>query len=398
MLPRVKIIFGNGALGSVADSADGLLGLLVQGVAIPEKFELGKAYVLSSLESLTELGITAESNPGIAKAVREFYAEAGEGTQVWLMAFPETMNMATMLDVANDHAKALVVAAKGALKGIVVCRTLASGYTPSVVSGMDSDVTAALPKAQELCEWAANSLYAPLFCIIPCVSFSGNPVEMVPLTTMSYNRVGVLVGDTLSGSKVAATAVLAGRIAASPVQRSLARVKSGAVKSLTMHIGDKAVELFGNIDLLHTKGYITFRTFSGKAGYFFTDDPLATSVSDDYALIPRRRTIDKAYRVAYATLLEELSDEVPINDDGTIAASLIKSWQNAVESAIVSQMTAVGNLGIDPSNPNDTGVECYINPSQNVAATSRINVRLRVKPYGYAKYVDVYLGFKTANA
>jgi len=32
-----------------------------------------------------------------------------------------------------------------------------------------------------------------------------------------------------------------------------------------------------------------------------------------------------------------------------------------------------------------------------VVATSRLKVQLRVKPFGYPKYIDVYLGFKTIN-
>jgi hypothetical protein len=124
---------------------------------------------------------------------------------------------------------------------------------------------------------------------------------------------------------------------------------------------------------------------------------LATKVTDDYALIPRRRVIDKAYRIAYTTLLEELNEEMPVDDEGRIPAPVAKSIQNNVERAIMNNMTAYKNLGNDPSNPNDTGVECYIDTNQNVVATSKLDVRLRVKPYAYPKYIDCYLGFKVAN-
>ena len=59
-------------------------------------------------------------------------------------------------------------------------------------------------------------------------------------------------------------------------------------------------------------------------------------------------------------------------------------------------MTANGNLGNDPADPDDTGVECSINYEQNILATSLIAAGLRVKPNGYAKYIDVNLGFKTS--
>ena len=58
-------------------------------------------------------------------------------------------------------------------------------------------------------------------------------------------------------------------------------------------------------------------------------------------------------------------------------------------------MTAYGNLGNDPDNSNDTGVKCYIDPSQNVVSTSTIKVNIKVKPYGYARYIEANLGFFT---
>jgi ligA len=59
-------------------------------------------------------------------------------------------------------------------------------------------------------------------------------------------------------------------------------------------------------------------------------------------------------------------------------------------------MTAQGNLGNDQSDSSDTGVECKIDYDQNILATSQVKIGLRVKPNGYAKYIDVELGFKTA--
>ena len=53
--------------------------------------------------------------------------------------------------------------------------------------------------------------------------------------------------------------------------------------------------------------------------------------------------------------------------------------------------------GNDPSDANDTGVECYIDTEQNIVSNSTLNVQLRVKPYGYAKYINCYLGFTTAS-
>ena len=67
-----------------------------------------------------------------------------------------------------------------------------------------------------------------------------------------------------------------------------------------------------------------------------------------------------------------------------------------METDIISQMTAKGNLGNDPTDVNDSGVECSIDRNQNILSTKKIEIGLRVKPKGYAKYLDVKLGFKTS--
>ena len=77
--------------------------------------------------------------------------------------------------------------------------------------------------------------------------------------------------------------------------------------------------------------------------------------------------------------------------NSVIPAAVCKSLETTVESAIVSGM--VGELGTDPDDQTDKGVKCYIDPDQVVVATSKVNVQLRVKPFGYLKYIDVYLGF-----
>jgi hypothetical protein len=179
------------------------------------------------------------------------------------------------------------------------------------------------------------------------------------------------------------------------VQRKISRVKDGALTPLTVYVGERPAEL-ADVETIHEKGYITFTTFVGRTGYFIADDSLATRVEDDYRSLTNRRVVDKAYRVAYNTLLDTLNDEVPVASDGTLSPAWCTAVKSRVEQAVVSNMTANGNLGNDPGDTNDTGVECTIDYRQQILSASRLAVALRVKPNGYAKYIDVELGFKTA--
>lgn len=399
MLPRVKIYYENGAIGATTPIDDGTCGLIASGVAIGGIFNLNQPYLITRLADLQTLGITSEpedDNANIYKTVKEFYAEAPEGTKLWLMGVEKTVTYDVIFDKDQDYAKKLILAANGAINFLFTSKVFPDGYTPTIVNGLDSTITSAMLNAQQLGDWAADTLYAPLFCILEGLNYSGNASDLADLSTYEYNRVAVLIGDTIEGSTGACAGLLAGRVAAIPVQRSIMRVKSGAIKAQKLYIGSDPAEL-GNPDIINDAGYICPRTFVGKAGYYWNNDHLATKDTDDYKLIQRRRVIDKAYRIAYKTLVDELGDEIPVTNEGYIPAPIIKSIQNRVETAIENNMTAYGNLGADPSDPKDTGVQCYIDYRQNVVATSTLKIQLRVKPYGYPKYIDVYLGFKTVN-
>lgn len=395
-LPRVKITFENGTLGGVSPSEDGVVGLVAHAAAVGTTFALGTPYLITKLDGLTALGITSEStgvNAGVYKTVKEFYAEAPEGTKLWLMGVAASTTVPNMTDKTKNNIKPLLEAARGAINILMV--KVSPGGTPTMQGSIDGDTLTAVANLQALADDWTEQKYAPFLSVVEALSYNGVASGLPDLSERSDNRVAVVLGDTVAGSAGAAVGLVAGRLAAMPVQRSLARVRSGAIANQEMYIGTVAAEL-GDPEVAHDLGYIVPRTFVGKSGYYWSDDKLATAASDDYATIARRRTIDKAYRIAYKTLVDEIADEVPVDAEGKLAAYHCKGVETAVESAIVNQMTSEGNLGNDPDNASDLGVQCYIDPEQNILATSRLEVGLKVKPYGYSKYINVKLGFKTA--
>lgn len=409
MLPYVKIDFANGAIGASEPMDDGVTGLICTAVAVTQTvdggtdnvFALNTPYLITKLDDLVKKGVTSESsdvNATLYKAVKEFYDEAPEGSKLWIMGVADTVTIADIVDKTKDNAKRLLVAANGTIRILAVKVKDKSGYTPTVTTGIDGAVRTAIVNAQGLAEWATETLFAPVMVLLEGRHYTGNAETLVsnPVNDGNNNRVAVLIGDTVADSKGAAVGLLAGRIASIPVQRSVARVRTGSIVATTMYIGRVAAEL-GNPETINDCGFICPRTFVGKAGYYWSDDKLAAEASDDYSLIPRRRVADKAYRIAYTTLVNEIAEEISVTDDGKISAPVVKAIQTAVESAIVNNMTSRGNLGNDPSNPNDMGVECYINPDQNIIATSRLDVQVRIKPHGYSKYINVSLGFKVTQ-
>ncbi len=392
-LPYIKIHYQNGALGAFSPSADGLLGLVVSAKAVEDVFVLNKVYTITRYDDLATLGITAENNPAVVKLIKEFYDEAESGTRVYLMGVAETVTMAEVLDKNNpDYARKIIEVSQGAVRGIFINHVPAAGYESTIENGMNTDVWAAIAAGQALGEWSESQWRAPIFVIIEGRNYSGNSSDLKDLTQMTNNRVGVLIGDTVAESNGAALGLLAGRIASIPVQQKIGRVKDGAVAAQVIYIADKPAEQ-ADVEGVHDKGFITFRNYTGLAGYFFSNDPLATKVSDDYCALTYRRTIDKAYRIAYVTMLNELLDAIPVTTQGAILPAFAKHWEQLLVNAIYNQMTALGELSRDPSGASDRGVKVFIDPEQNVISAKNVQVSLKVRPFGYAEYVDIYLGF-----
>lgn len=401
MLPSVTINFANGAIGGSAAMDDGCTGLVCTAEAVTgaNKFKLDTNYLITSLKELEALGITALStgpNANVYKCVSEFYAEAPKGTKLYLRGSDQT-NVSKLLSINQDYTWPLLEYAQGAIRTLMAVTTDDVGYTPDVDHGIDTVVYDALECAQAIAEAATDELMAPLLVLLEGRHYSGTPADLRDLHEQKHNRVAVVIGDIDPDTVGAAVGLVAGRLARIPVQRSIARVKDGAMKATRMYIGTVVAEN-GHPDLIHEKGFICPRTFTGKGGYFWSDDTLATAATDDYCLIPRRRTVDKAARIAYLAMLEQVSDEIALTADGKIAPAVCKNMETVMESAIINRMTNEGNLGNDPDDPNDTGVVAYVDPEQNIVATSRLQASLRLRPYGYAKYIEVDLGFQTLSS
>ena len=390
-LPKVKIDYGNGALGQAIASADGLLCLIVVGaVAIADKFDLAKTYPLRKTGDLENLGIDSDNNPEMYKLVKEFYTEATEGTKVYIIGYPDTLKMSDVLDYDNPYARNIIESLNGEVRGLFI--TAKAGANPTITKGFDDDLEAAKLNAETLGDWATEVRFAPIFVIIDGLSFSGDPEAVEDMRKQNYNRVGVVIGAGAPGSANQSIGLIAGRVAISPVQRNIGRVADGALNVLAMYAGDKSVEV-ADVETLHDKGYITFRTFTGMSGYYISDDPLATKATDDYNQLTRRRVIDKAYRIAYAVLIEKLLDEIPVKSDGTMIETYARSFELSVENAIATNMTANGELSTDPADSTDRGVTFVVDRIINVLATNRVEGDLSVRPHGYGKEIKVRLGF-----
>lgn len=397
-LPKITIEFAAGRLGRIEESADGLLALCCGAETVGGTFLPGTPYRIYSLSDLFNLGITEETtdNRKLYKHVKEFYTAAPEGTPLIVYGYDKSKSFTSLCDKDTGELAVLLRSLKGELRGIVLAADPET-EDDEAEEGVTADVLTAVAKAQELAEWAARQLYAPVFVALEGRKYSG-AANLKDFSDGTANRVCIVLGDTEKGSTGSAMGLFAGRVAASPVQRNIGRVRDGAISTDTMYLGNDAIEdVLSDITTIYDKGYICPRIYAGLAGYYWTDDRLCVAITDDYANLANRRVIDKAYRIVYETLLENMLDEIYLNEDGTMQNAVIKSWQSQVENAIKTRMTAQGELSADVTK-DESGCDCYIDPAQKVLASSEIKVSVGVRPFGYSRYITVTLGFNVTQS
>ena len=129
MLPRVKINYLNGLIGAAPDNQDGLLLMVVVGAtAVSTTFQLGKAYRIVSTGSLADLGVTSTNNARLHALVAQFYAEAEEGTPLYVVGLSGS-SMATVCNASTGSLKAVLEGLRGAVRGVIVA-SAASSWPP----------------------------------------------------------------------------------------------------------------------------------------------------------------------------------------------------------------------------------------------------------------------------
>lgn len=398
-LPGINIEFDNGQIGAVLPLEDGVVGFMASAKAVADTFALNTAYIVRGMADVSKLGIVPDTdNYRLFKACREFFAEAGEGSELWIMGRAKTEKVSEWFTQVDGIAPVedLLNASNGRIK--TICTVYHPTAEPATIeNGLDADVWVTINAAQTLLENYTNAKYAPVVAMIEGYAFNGNVVDLKDLFTMSNNRVGVMIGDTekatgATSPKGAAMGLLAGRIASNPVHRNIGRVKDGPLSNLKAYIGDAPAELFDTISL-DGKAYITLRTHANKSGYYFSDDHLACPVDDDYHYLTRRRVIDKAYRVASDVMSDYVLDDVPVLENAKISPFYAKSVEGHIESALVAQMSSRGEISADVV-AGDTGVKAWIDPNQNIVSTSRLEGVVRVRPHGYNRFVDILLGYQ----
>lgn len=140
------------------------------------------------------------------------------------------------------------------------------------------------------------------------------------------------------------------------------------------------------LNTLDDRRYIFLVKYVGLAGSYFNDSHTAIAVTSDYAYIENNRTIDKAIRGVYASLISYINSPLVLNSDGTLKDTTIAFFESQAGTNL-DQMIRDSEL---------SAYEVTINPAQDVLATSNITVAVKLVPIGVARQITVNIGFTTS--
>lgn len=381
-LPKITFLIATAGLGLLTADIQKVPGLVITGNTVAEKIAIGESKQIFSLEQAQEFGITQTENPFAFKHVKAFYDYAGTNAELWIMLTSDATKVSAMADKNGTIAKKLLNDAGGRIRVLGLIKEFEDDDNSA--NGLDADLDVAAVNLQALGE-EFTTKYFPFRGVVSGNNFSGNVQNLKDYATTEHNRVSVLLANT-DGAKEASIGLALGRLASTPVQRKLHRVKDGAVENFNAYFtnGEKVESLSASWDALADKNYIFMRNFVGRAGFYFSSDPTLTKETDDFKTLSNGFVMDKAMILAYNVLVENLADEVPVTEDGNIHPAIIKSWQSAVESNINGNMTNQGEI---------SACKCFIDENQNVLQTGAMTVELQVLPVGYSEYITVKIGF-----
>ena len=141
----------------------------------------------------------------------------------------------------------------------------------------------------------------------------------------------------------------------------------------------------GTLNLLDNYRYIFLIKYVGVAGSYFNDSHCAIVETSDYAYIENNRTIDKAIRGIYSSVLPALNSPLVLNADGTLTDETIAYFTSLAELNL-TQMIRDSELSAE---------KVTIDATQNVLSTNTLVIAVQLLPIGVARNITVKIAFTT---
>lgn len=214
-------------------------------------------------------------------------------------------------------------------------------------------------------------------------------------------RVSVVIGQAGSGTgaelykdkanaakaSVSGLGVVLGLISKAKVHQCIAWVKEFPTGISLPAFGDGT--LLRDLDKalveqLDTARYLFFVTQQGQSGSYMNDSHTMDDAISDYASIESVRTMDKGARGVRAYIIPELGGNVYVDADTGKLASYSVAHLETVAGHALEDMEKAGEL---------SGYKAEIDPEQDVAASSTVEIVLKKVAVPVMRHVRIKIGF-----
>ncbi|MBF4484361.1 MULTISPECIES: DUF2586 domain-containing protein [unclassified Flavobacterium] len=365
----------SGGLGRRTPEQDMVSGLLFDG-AETAKLALNKIERLSSLEDAEALGITADYDTKVQSVyyqIQQFFRMNPSG-DLYIMK-----TAATSYEEIVEKAMDMQEKANGNIRQMAI---IYSGVTTF------AQTQAAVLKAQTQADLAYKD-YMPFEIIIEGKGFT---VDAPSLDGSDAENVSVVVAMDVDKAKdypnSAAVGLALGAISKAKVSENIAWIEkfnlTGEGFAKAGFVGGEEIKTLGTLSDLNEKRFIFARTHTGLPGVYFNDSATCTTGTSDFAYVENNRTINKATRLLRTALLPKLASPVLVDIDGKLPQSVSKSFEGLCRSALEGMV----------ANQEVSAFDVYVDPKQNILATSELKVKAEITPIGTARKIMVDLGFK----
>ncbi|MFK7030999.1 DUF2586 domain-containing protein [Flavobacterium oreochromis] len=397
-LNNVEINKLSGGLGRRMPEQDMVSGLLFNGVET-DKLKHDTLYRLASVEDAITLGITENYDKDGQSAfyqIDQFFRMNTSGDLFIMVVsnteIKKTNNVdssftRTYADVVKK-AKFMQEKTNGAIRQMAIIF--------NKVSTSFSETELAIDEAQVQANQCFKD-FMPLEIILEGKGFNVNTEDLSKLTDLSTKKaenVTLVVamdlekGQEYNYSNTAAVGVFLGAVSKAKVSENVAWIEkfnlTGKGFAKAGFVGGKVNRTQGDLNTLNEKRYVFAKTHTGLAGIYFNDSHTCTKSTDDYAYIENNRTINKATRLLRTALLPKLASPVLVDIDGKLPQSVSKSFEGLCRAALEGML----------ANQEISAFDVYVDPKQNILATSELKVKAEVIPVGTARKIKVDLGFK----
>ena len=413
---KISVTKQEGGLGRRAQNTDNVIGLIAGGVAVSGKLVLDTRYVCNSIKDVVALGIDAAYDTTntvlLYRRLKRIY-DRNKSAEVHLMVVAKARTLTQMVDIAysTPHGKQMLRGAGGRIKYLGVVRNPTTD-SPTLTDGLDADVLAAIPKAQELYNSeAAEFRYCQI--VLEGRAFNGTTGSAKDLRTLSAPNVSVAI---LADPTISKLATIYNNYAA--VEDVLALLSVAAV---SQNIGENNRTLFnlqnvareyysGSSDIagciglssnavlsnyveadlaaLNAKGYIFGEPVAGLTGLYLNDSHTCVELTSDYAYIENNATIDKATALARTALLPKVNARLKAD---TTSGQLAAVEEQGLIAIAVDSLAGMETDG-DISGGRDAEINPD-NPDYDLLAGDDLVVAVSFVPMAIGRTISLQIGF-----